>query len=182
MRFFIAAISVFLAFTSAKAEDTPEHMDFVIDLVMKNSPKIDSVVYWAMGCTSPCKLKPEYSAGGTESEFRAAAYILVRGQKDLEIKDLTACRSACTILMDLVADNHRKTCVGYDMAWGVHFARYVENGSIFRSEDIVQYKYRAPLIAEWIKKQGGMRPDLRYMYVPSETVEQAYGLCPNTMF
>jgi len=157
-------------------------MKYVIDMVMKSPLKNDSVVYWALNCSSPCILKSQYSAGGAESEFRAAAYILIRDKKDLEIKYLTACRSSCTILMDIVADNHRKTCVGYDMAWGVHFARTVQNGSAVKSPDVMQHHYRAPLVANWIAKKGGMRPDLRYMYVPSETVEQAYGLCPNTMF
>jgi hypothetical protein len=80
--------------------------------------------------------------------------------------------------MDIVADNHRNTCVGYDMAWGVHFGSTVQNGMRVKSANNLQHQYRAPLVDAWIKKQGGLRQDLRYLYVPAQTVEQAYGLCP----
>ncbi len=180
MRFIYFLAAILLVVAPARAEDSPEGMQMAINIVMKSPLKSDSVVYWALKCKSPCDLEPKYAAGGAESEYRAAAYILVRDKKDLEIKYLTACRSSCTILMDIVADNKRRTCVGYDMAWAVHYGTVRQNGVRVKSADFLQHEYRAPLIRDWIKEHG-MREDLRYSYVPAEIVEQAYGLCPNTM-
>ncbi|OCP08002.1 MULTISPECIES: hypothetical protein [unclassified Ensifer] len=192
IRIFLAAIFTLLPTTFASAQDLElealkaeqkglkQQAARLVTLLLLNDPeKGGEIAKWAAKCTSPCVLPKEYTGGGNTQQFRATAYLFVISGKELQVKGSDVCNSACTILVDQVSYYGGKTCVGWDMAWGVHTAAEpAPDGSYYLSPD--QYRYEAPAIREWIAAQGGMKPGFRYRYVPSELVEQTYGLCPGT--